>query len=211
MASRSTISTEAGMHESGARGKDRRPPVKDRVKSTLRQELAKAKEADLLIPQVAYGHFAANAEGNDLIIWKDETRSSRNGCVSTSHANSRSPGSASPTSSAPPLRVKRTSPVSCCAPLAIELRRRRHNFWRNEYQNYLFLHGLSVEMAEATAEYWHKRIREGLGFADEDGPSLEGLFRQTYRGGRYSWGYPACPDLNGQRQGGRQRAFKRGA
>lgn len=50
-------------------------------------------------------------------------------------------------------------------------------------------------MAEATAEYWHKRIREDLGFVDEDGPSLNGLFRQTYRGGRYSWGYPACPDL----------------
>ena len=50
-------------------------------------------------------------------------------------------------------------------------------------------------MAEALAEYWHRRIREEWGFADEDGPSLAGLFRQQYRGGRYSWGYPACPDL----------------
>ena len=66
----------------------------------------------------------------------------------------------------------------------------------NEYQNYLFLHGLGVEMAEALAEYWHRRIREELGFADEDGPTLTGLFRQQYRGGRYSWGYPACPDLD---------------
>ena len=57
------------------------------------------------------------------------------------------------------------------------------------------LHGLGVEMAEALAEYWHRRIREEWGFADEDGPSLAGLFRQQYRGGRYSWGYPACPDL----------------
>jgi len=65
----------------------------------------------------------------------------------------------------------------------------------DRYTDYLFLHGLGVEMAEATAEYWHRRIREELGFADEDGPSLAGLFRQTYRGGRYSWGYPACPDL----------------
>ena len=45
------------------------------------------------------------------------------------------------------------------------------------------------------AELWHKRIREEWGFVDEDGPSLLGLFRQQYRGGRYSWGYPACPDL----------------
>ena len=50
-------------------------------------------------------------------------------------------------------------------------------------------------MAEALAEYWHHRIREEWGFADEDGPDLAGLFRQQYRGGRYSWGYPACPDL----------------
>ena len=68
-------------------------------------------------------------------------------------------------------------------------------FAANEYQRYLLLHGLGVEMAEALAEYWHKRIREEWGFVDEDGPTLGGLFRQQYRGGRYSWGYPACPDL----------------
>jgi 5-methyltetrahydrofolate--homocysteine methyltransferase len=69
-------------------------------------------------------------------------------------------------------------------------------FAENRYQEYLFLHGLGVEMAEALAEYWHHRIRQELGFADEDGPTLTGLFRQQYRGGRYSWGYPACPNLN---------------
>ena len=57
------------------------------------------------------------------------------------------------------------------------------------------LHGLGVEMAEALAEHWHHRIRSEWGFVDEDGPTLGGLFRQQYRGGRYSWGYPACPDL----------------
>ena len=68
-------------------------------------------------------------------------------------------------------------------------------FAADKYQDYLLLHGLGVEMAEALAEYWHRRIREELGFADEDGPTLTGLFRQQYRGGRYSWGYEACPDL----------------
>ena len=68
-------------------------------------------------------------------------------------------------------------------------------FAENRYQDYLLLHGLGVEMAEALAELWHRRIREEWGFADEDGPTLAGLFRQQYRGGRYSWGYPACPDL----------------
>jgi 5-methyltetrahydrofolate--homocysteine methyltransferase len=53
-------------------------------------------------------------------------------------------------------------------------------------------------MAEALAEYWHRRIREEWGYADEDGPTLGGLFKQQYRGSRYSWGYPACPDLDDQ-------------
>ena len=65
----------------------------------------------------------------------------------------------------------------------------------DRYQEYLLVHGLGVEMAEALAEHWHHRIRQEWGFADEDGPNLAGLFRQQYRGGRYSWGYPACPDL----------------
>ncbi|MCC6184174.1 MAG: methionine synthase, partial [Microthrixaceae bacterium] len=78
-------------------------------------------------------------------------------------------------------------------------------FAANKYQDYLFLHGLGVEMAEALAESWHRRIRQEWGFADEDPPgadaaapdngALNGLFRQRYRSGRYSWGYPACPDL----------------
>jgi len=71
-------------------------------------------------------------------------------------------------------------------------------FAANQYQDYLYFHGLSVEMAEALAEYWHHRIRDEWGFADEDGPSLGGLFKQQYRGSRYSWGYPACPDLDDQ-------------
>src|SRR4029079_19645034 len=76
--------------------------------------------------------------------------------------------------------------------------RKKELFAENKYQDYLFLHGLSVEMAEALAELWHRRIREEWGFAGEDGPSLAGLFKQQYRGSRYSWGYPACPDLEEQ-------------
>jgi 5-methyltetrahydrofolate--homocysteine methyltransferase len=168
---------------------------KTRVRATLREEMAKAKEADLLIPQVAYGHFAANAEGNDLVIWKDEARNSEWMrftfprqrkepwlCISDFFRSSDSGDE------------DFASFMLCTiGPRASEEAARL--FAENQYQNYLFLHGLSVEMAEATAEYWHHRIREELGFADEDGPSLAGLFRQTYRGGRYSWGYPACPDL----------------
>jgi 5-methyltetrahydrofolate--homocysteine methyltransferase len=168
---------------------------KDRVRATLREQLGKAKEADLLVPSVAYGHFAANAEGNDLVIWKDESRTSEWMrfafprqrkepwlCISDFFR---------PTGSGD----EDYASFMLCTIGARASEETARLFAENHYQEYLFLHGLSVEMAEATAEYWHRRIREELGFADEDGPTLTGLFRQQYRGGRYSWGYPACPDL----------------
>jgi 5-methyltetrahydrofolate--homocysteine methyltransferase len=65
----------------------------------------------------------------------------------------------------------------------------------NKYQDYLYIHGFSVESAEALAELWHKRMRQELGFAGEDAPTIRELFQQGYRGSRYSFGYPACPDL----------------
>ncbi len=65
----------------------------------------------------------------------------------------------------------------------------------NKYQEYLYLHGFGVESAEALAEFWHKRMRQELGFGSEDDPSIRKLFQQKYRGSRYSFGYPACPNL----------------
>ncbi|MFG1817943.1 methionine synthase [Kribbella sp. NPDC049174] len=68
-------------------------------------------------------------------------------------------------------------------------------FARNAYRDYLELHGLSVQLTEALAEYWHARVRDELGFGGDDG-DLDGMLRdQAYRGSRYSFGYPACPDL----------------
>ncbi|MEU5539997.1 methionine synthase, partial [Streptomyces sp. NPDC020362] len=68
-------------------------------------------------------------------------------------------------------------------------------FESNSYRDYLELHGLSVQLAEALAEYWHARVRAELGIADEDPGSLEAVLRTEYQGCRYSLGYPACPDL----------------
>jgi 5-methyltetrahydrofolate--homocysteine methyltransferase len=65
----------------------------------------------------------------------------------------------------------------------------------NEYRDYLELHGLSVQLTEALAEFWHARVREELGFSAEDPNEVEGLFKLDYRGARYSFGYPACPEL----------------
>jgi 5-methyltetrahydrofolate--homocysteine methyltransferase len=168
---------------------------KARIRPVLREELAKAKAAGLLVPQVVYGYFPANGDGNDLVIWTDETRTEERARFS--------------------FPRQRKDPFLCIAdffrpaagdevdyaafhivtmgPAVSEATAKL--FADDRYQEYLHLHGLGVEMAEALAELWHKRIREEWGFVDEDGPTLGGLFRQQYRGGRYSNGYPACPDL----------------
>ena len=71
-------------------------------------------------------------------------------------------------------------------------------FSQNAYREYLELHGLSVQLTEALAEYWHARIREELGLRADDAATLSGILDQGYRGSRYSFGYPACPDLSQQ-------------
>ncbi len=168
---------------------------KDRVRALLREQLATAKAGQFLIPQVAWGHFAANADGDDLVLFEDESRreelmryafprqtESPWLCISDFF---RSIDSGEPDWA--------SFMVVTMGPRVTEEAARLKE--ANQYRNYLYLHGLGVEMAEALAEYWHRRIREELGFEAEDGPTLTGLFRQKYRGGRYSWGYPACPDL----------------
>ncbi|MDI3409520.1 vitamin B12 dependent-methionine synthase activation domain-containing protein, partial [Streptomyces cavernicola] len=68
-------------------------------------------------------------------------------------------------------------------------------FEADSYRDYLELHGLSVQLAEALAEYWHARVRGELSIAGGDLESLDGMLRTDYQGCRYSFGYPACPDL----------------
>ena len=167
---------------------------KTRLRARLRVELAEAKASGFLVPQVVYGYFCVNSDGDDLVVWSDASRTTE---IERFHYPRQS-----------------ESPFMCIADFfravdqgpdyaafhivtmgnAVSEEAARL-FAANEYQKYMIVHGLGVEMAEALAELWHKRIREEWGFVAEDGPSIGGLFRQQYRGGRYSWGYPACPDL----------------
>ena len=168
---------------------------KDRIRPLLREQLAAAKSGGYLVPQVVYGYFPVNADGDDLIVWTDDTRTVEQTrfhyprqkvapymCIADFY---RSVESGEKDYAAFHI-VTMGQPVS---EKAAEL------FAENKYNDYMVLHGIGVEMAEALAEYWHHRIRTEWGYVDQDGPSLAGLFRQQYRGGRYSWGYPACPDL----------------
>jgi 5-methyltetrahydrofolate--homocysteine methyltransferase len=68
-------------------------------------------------------------------------------------------------------------------------------FAKNAYRDYLELHGLSVQLAEALAEYWHTRVRDALGISGADPADLDAILKVGYQGCRYSFGYPACPDL----------------
>nr|MBP9097006.1 methionine synthase [Ignavibacteria bacterium] len=70
----------------------------------------------------------------------------------------------------------------------------------NRYQDYLYFHGFAVETTEALAEYWHKIVRMELGIAGKDSPEIKKLFSQGYQGSRYSFGYPACPNLEDNKQ-----------
>jgi len=168
---------------------------KARIRPVLREQLATAKAEGWLVPQVVYGYFPANADGNDLVIWTDETRTAER-CRFTYPRQHEAPWlciadffrtvSSGEADYAAFHIVTMGQPVSEKAAAL---------FAENRYDDYMKVHGIGVEMAEALAEYWHHRIRTEWGFVDEDGPSLAGLFRQQYRGGRYSWGYPACPDL----------------
>ena len=71
-------------------------------------------------------------------------------------------------------------------------------FAKGDYQDYLFVHGMGVEVAEALAEYWHRQIRHELGIADQEPEDMRLLFSAKYHGSRYSFGYPACPNLEDQ-------------
>ena len=168
---------------------------KDRIRPILREQLATARAQGLLVPQVVYGYFPANGDGNDIVIWEDESRTSERTRFSFPRQK------VEPwLSIADFVRPVDSGELDFVAFHIVTMgaavsERTAELFAADAYQDYLLLHGLGVEMAEALAEMWHRRIRDEWGFVAEDGPNLQGLFRQQYRGGRYSWGYPACPDL----------------
>ena len=168
---------------------------KERLRAELRARLDEAKASGVLVPSAVWGYFPANGDGNDLVIYEDDDRTREQMrfhfprqrkepylCIADFFR---------PVSSGE--RDYAAFQVTTMGPLASE--RTAELFQSDRYLDYVSLHGLSVEMTEALAERWHRRIREEWGFAGEDGPTLQGLFRQQHRGGRYSFGYPACPDL----------------
>ncbi|HRH44909.1 MAG TPA: methionine synthase [Pyrinomonadaceae bacterium] len=159
---------------------------------------AQAIREKLLEAKLVYGYFPCRSEGNDLIILQDdekterlrftfprqpiEQRGSKNLCLADYFASDK------------------TDVVAFqLVTMGRKASEHSHKLFKSDnYTDYLLFHGLSVESAEALAEMWHKRIREELGFAQNDAQDLAKLFHQGYQGSRYSFGYPACPNLEDQ-------------
>ncbi|HEV2836428.1 MAG TPA: methionine synthase, partial [Pyrinomonadaceae bacterium] len=170
--------------------------VREKVVPVYEELKERSKRERLLVPKVVYGYFACQSSGNDLIVYDENQReqvrftfprqpAGKNLCLAdffASHESGR-------------MDVVAFHLVTVghrASEYAHEL------FKSDNYSDYLFFHGLSVETAEALAEFWHKRIRQELGIAGNDATNLTRLFHQQYQGSRYSFGYPACPRLEDQ-------------
>jgi len=168
--------------------------VREKVRPIYEEIKDRSKREKLLVPKVVYGYYECQSEGNDLIVY-DEDREVRftfprqpagkHLCLADFFA-SRDSGKKDVVAFHLVTVGRRASEYS-------------HELFKSDnYSDYLYFHGLSVESAEALAEFWHKRIREELGIAGADSPNLTRLFKQEYQGSRYSFGYPACPRLEDQ-------------
>jgi 5-methyltetrahydrofolate--homocysteine methyltransferase len=149
-------------------------------------------------PKVVYGYFGCYADGNDLLLF--DMPETRNVIARFTFPRQREGRKLSIADFFVPQNSGKFDVIGLSV-VTIGSRASEETkklFDAGEFTKYLYLHGLSVETAEALAELFHKQIREELGIAGEDAPRVGDLFHQKYRGSRYSFGYPACPNLEDQ-------------
>ncbi|MBI2683054.1 MAG: methionine synthase [Acidobacteriales bacterium] len=175
--------------------------VEEKYRPVLNELFAETIREGWFSPKVVYGYFPCQSEGNTVIVYDKagadarelqrftfpRQREGRKLCISDFFLEKASEK----------FDVIGLSLVTI-GDRASELTRKL--FEGGDYTRYLYLHGLSVETAEALAELHHKTMREELGIAGQDAAGVSDLFHQKYRGSRYSFGYPACPNLEDQVQ-----------
>jgi 5-methyltetrahydrofolate--homocysteine methyltransferase len=172
--------------------------VEKKFKPILHDLESETIAAGWLEPRVVYGYWPCQSDGNDTILYDpaDHGREVQRFTFPRQREGRRLSISDFFTSrSSGKMDVIGLSLVTVGDTASHETKRL---FDRGEYTKYLYLHGLSVETAEALAELLHKKMREELGIAGDDSPRITDLFHQKYRGSRYSFGYPACPNLEDQ-------------
>jgi 5-methyltetrahydrofolate--homocysteine methyltransferase len=202
--------------------------VKEKFRPIKKQLEEEVIASGIFQPQVVWGYFPSQGEGNDVVVYEPAASGSEHvgtaapgRPIERSSADSRGTGEDTraykeivrftfprqkegrrlcisdffASKSSGKMDVIGLSLVTMGAKASQETQRL---FEGGEYTRYLYLHGLSVETAEALAEYHHKLMRKELGIAGDDSPHIRDLFHQKYRGSRYSFGYPACPNLEDQ-------------
>ena len=171
--------------------------AKQELRPVMKRMLALCEADHILHPQAAYGYWKAAGQGNDLLLFEPD------GVTEVARfALPRQPREDGECI-ADFFRDVDDAERDVIGLQVVTVGQQASDtarlwFEDNRYQDYLYLHGISVEMAEAMAEYTHKRIRAELGFAAEDDRDIERMLQQGYRGSRYSFGYPACPRLEDQ-------------
>ena len=171
--------------------------AKQELRPVMRRMLSICEEQDILRPQAAYGYWKAAGQGNELILFE------QNGTTEVARFTLPRQPKEDGECIADFFRDVDDAERDVIGLQVVTVGQKASDtarvwFEENRYQDYLYLHGLSVEMAEGMAEYTHKRIRSELGFAAEDDRDMEKMLAQSYRGSRYSFGYPACPRLEDQ-------------
>jgi 5-methyltetrahydrofolate--homocysteine methyltransferase len=177
----------------GGEGPSYEELVETEGRPRMRMWLDRIQTDGLLEAAVVHGHFPCYSEGDDLVVLDEEgaertrftfprQRRDRHLCLSDFFRPKES-GELDVVS----FQVVTVGPAISRATAEL--------FAKNAYRDYLELHGLSVQLTEALAEYWHTRVRAELGFAGEDPAELDAFFKLGYRGARFSLGYGACPDL----------------
>ncbi len=194
---RSLFQFQWGFRKAGRSLDDFLAWARSELRPVMRRMLDLCEKENILQPQAAYGYWKAAADGDDLVVFAED------GVTELTRFTLPRQAKADGECIADFFRDINDSErdvvafqVVTMGPNASDTA--REWFEENRYQDYLYLHGLGVEMAEAMAEFVHKRVRAELGYAEEDARDMDALLSQGYHGSRYSFGYPACPRLEDQ-------------
>lgn len=194
------FSTQWQFRKGGVKRDDYEKQIRDTARPALERLKAFCVEKKILQPAVTYGFFPAAADGNTLTIYQDDRTTPR-----TSFAFPRQDHGEHLCLADFVEPLKDGKAVDHVAFMAVTMGREVTKvalewYEAGKYQDYLYLHGLGVESAEALAEYMHKQLRAEWGIGKDDASQVQKLFKGHYRGLRYSFGYPACPNLEDQAQ-----------
>ena len=166
-------------------------PMFDALKQRFKAE-------GFLTPKVVYGYYPCNSDGDDLVVFDADDHDKEIERFSFPRQTGRKHLCISDFFMPIGSGEKDVFGVTCVTVGTKVSEVAARLFKDDNYTDYLYTHGLGVESAEALAELWHKRMRQELGIDADDAPKIRDLFTQKYRGSRYSFGYPACPEMSDQ-------------